>query len=124
MPNDREMNPRRQALFDLLRDARKAGLKHVPRRLQRDYEHQVFADHILEGASLFLMRGHENVPEWKDAPPDPWRANQYVAGFLRGMLQLNGFDQRVRDEYGDPELIADAMAERVSIVAFWMPRQN
>ncbi len=124
MPQDSDLSPRRRALFDLLRDARKAGLEHVPRSLRRDYERNVFPDHVLEGATLFLMRGHENVPEWKDAPPDPWRANEYVAGFLRGMLQLHGFDQRVRDEAGDPELIAEAMAGRVAIVAFWMPRQN
>ena len=118
------LGPRRQMLLELLQDARRAGLEYVPPKLRQEFERSVFPDHILESSTAFLLRGHENVPEWKDGPPNPWRANQYVAGFLRGMLLLKGFDVRVRSHHGDPETIANVMAARVSIVAFWMPRQN
>ena len=124
MGDEQELSPRRQQLLELLLDARQAGLAHVPPKLRRDFQRKVFPNNVLEGSTLFLLRGHENVPEWKNAPPDPWRANEYVAGFLRGMLQLHGFDERVRDHNGDPNLIAEAMAARVAIVAFWEQRQN
>ena len=124
MGKEQGLSPRRQMLLDLLRDARAAGLAHVPPKLRQEFQRKVLPDNVLEGSTLFLMRGHENVPEWKDSPPDPWRANQYVAGFLRGMLALHGFDERVREHHGDPDLIAEAMAERVSIIAFWEQRQN
>lgn len=78
----------------------------------------------MEAAAGHLLAGFRHAPQLLDAPPDPWRHNEYVATYLRGLLQLNGFDQRVRSRHVDPELIADAMAQRVGAVAFWMRREN
>ena len=118
------LDPRRQQLLDLLRNARRAGLAHVPAPLRKEFERKVMPDAMLEGATHFLLRGHEAVPEWKDLPPDPWRANRYVAGFLQGLLRLHDFDAKVRAHNGDPALIVERMTQEVQLVAFWMPRQN
>ena len=117
-------DPQRRQLLDLLRNARRAGLPHVPAPLRGEFERKVMPDAMLEGATHFLLRGHEAVPEWKDLPPDPWRANRYVEGFLHGLLRLHEFDAKVRAHNGDPALIAERMAQEVQVVAFWMPRQN
>ena len=107
-----------------MRGAREAALREVPRPLRSEFTNRILSDRVLEASSGLLLSSFRHVPQWMDAPPDPWRHNTYVATYLRGLLQTNEFAQRVRRLQGDPELIAERLMERVSIVAFWLPRNN
>ncbi len=118
------LEPRQQALYDVMRGAREAALPRVPRALRPEFAKRLFGDQVLEAAAPYLLSSFHHVPQWMDAPPDPWRHNAYVATYLRGLLQVNGFDERVRQNQGDPERIAQALAEWVATVAFWLPRNN
>jgi len=115
-------DPREHQLYDLLRSARDAALPDVPPRLRRNFTNSVISDRILAASTHFLMRG--SPPGRGDVPPDPWRQNAYVAQYLRGLMALHGFDQRVRANQGDPDMIATTMAGRVMGVAFWERRNN
>lgn len=118
------LNAQERALYDVLRSARDAAMPEVPPAVRQEFRRTVMADRILAGSTFFLMRGFRRVPELMDAPPDPWRHNQYVATYLRGLLQLNGFDERLRAEHGDAVIIAELMAQKVGAVAFWARRDN
>ncbi|MDA1216149.1 MAG: hypothetical protein O2812_04680 [Chloroflexi bacterium] len=121
-----DLNSRQQALYDVLRNARDAAVKEVPPPLRKDFVRHIYTDRVLEASAMHLLnafRGNRrNSPDEEE--PDPWLHNDYVANYLRGMLQLQGFDEQVRRFNGDPNLIAETMAERVSMVAFWTPRNN
>jgi hypothetical protein len=120
------LNSRQQALYDVLRNARDAAVKEVPPPLRKDFVRHVYADRVLEASAMHLLnafRGNRRTSP-DEEEPDPWLHNEYVASYLRGMLQLQGFDEQVRRFNGDSNLIAETMAERVSMVAFWTPRNN
>jgi hypothetical protein len=96
----------------------------VPPPLRGEFSRRIFSDAILQASAGYLLTSFPRLPQGTDQPPDPWQHNTYVATYLRGLLQLNDFEQRVRSHHGDPELIAQRMAQQISLVAFWMPRSN
>ena len=121
-PHD-SLGPRQRMLYDLLRDARKSANAVVPPPLRREFTELVFSDQVLAVSAIHLLSGFR-PPQPSGDEPDLWLHNEYVANYLRGVFLLGGFDERLRLYYGDPEEIAQVMAERVANVAFWAPRQN
>lgn len=119
------LSARQKALYDLLRNSRDVAVRQVPAQLRKEFLKKMYSDRILEASTLHLISTFEAKRSYRyGEEPDPWLHNEYVANYLRGLLQLGDFDQRVRNFNGNPELIAETMANGVSSVAFWMPRNN
>tara|TARA_B100001750_G_C15005665_1_gene349651 strand:- start:48 stop:461 length:414 start_codon:yes stop_codon:yes gene_type:complete len=119
------LSARQKALYDLLRNSRDVAARQVPVQLRKEFLKKMYSDQILEASTLHLISTFEAKRIYRyNREPDPWMHNEYVANYLRGLLQIGDFDQRIRNFNGNPELIAETMANGVSSVAFWMPRNN